>query len=164
MYSLDETDVHNDADSTSTQQQSDWSLVWECFENPHHLFNEGMSKAMQDLVKGALGEMRRYYSRKIVDVLVKVTRQSLDALRKQLSVSEQTVKYPVFVINAVLLIPKVSIQPSLEEVQEALVQAGKNITCVAKGVGQWTGGRPVVSYNFKALLPVLSKSMEQQWI
>lgn len=47
-------------------------------------------------------------------------------------------------INAVLLIPKVGVQPNLEEVQEILVQAGKIITCVAKGVGQWTGGRPQV--------------------
>lgn len=41
---------------------------------------------MEDVVKGAVGEMRKYYSRKIVDVLVKVTRQSLDALRKRFSV------------------------------------------------------------------------------
>lgn len=61
--------------------------MWECFENPQLLLNDGMSKAMQDVVRGAVGEMRRYYSRKIVDVLVKVTRQSLDALRKRFSIS-----------------------------------------------------------------------------
>lgn len=54
-------------------------------------------------------------------------------------------KHPVFVVNAMLLIPKVGIRPNLEEVQEVLVSAGKNITSVAKGVGQWTGGRPPVS-------------------
>lgn len=70
-----------------TPQQSDWSLVWECFENPHLLLNDSMAQAMQEMVKGAVGEMRRYYSRKIVDGLVKVTRQSLDALRKRFSVS-----------------------------------------------------------------------------
>lgn len=77
----------NDADTASTQQQSDWSLVWECFESPHLLLGGGMSKAMQDMVKGAMGEMRRYYSRKIIDVLVKVTRQSLDSLRKRFDVN-----------------------------------------------------------------------------
>lgn len=54
-------------------------------------------------------------------------------------------KHPVFLLNAVLLIPKVGIKPNLEEIQEALVLAGKNITSVAKGVGQWTGGKPQVS-------------------
>lgn len=70
-------------DSSSTQQQSDWSLVWDCFEKPHLLLSGGMAKAMQDVVRGAIGEMRRYYSRKVIDVLVKVTRQSLDALLKR---------------------------------------------------------------------------------
>lgn len=42
------------------------------------------------------------------------------------------------------MIPNMTIKPSLEEIQEALVTAGKNITCVAKGVGQWTGGKSQV--------------------
>lgn len=73
-------------ESSSTQQQSDWSLVWECFEKPHLLLSGGMSKAMEDMVRGAVSEMRRYYSRKVVDVLVKVTRQSLEALRRRFAV------------------------------------------------------------------------------
>lgn len=46
----------------------------------------------------------------------------------------------MFVLNSILLIPKIAIQPSLDEVQDVLVLAGKNITSVAKGVAQWTGG------------------------
>jgi dynein heavy chain, axonemal len=42
-----------------------------------------LSKALQDVVRSAVSEMRRYYSRKVVDVLIKVTKQSLDALRKR---------------------------------------------------------------------------------
>lgn len=61
------------------------------------------------------------------------------------SVLETGEKNPVFVINAILLIPKVSIKPSLEDVQDVLVLAGKNITSVARGVGQWSGGKPQVS-------------------
>lgn len=81
--SLTEEDKPPDISPRSSQQQSDWSLVWECFEKPHLLFSGGMSKAMQDVVKGAVGEMRRYYTRKVVDVLVKVTRQSLEGLRRR---------------------------------------------------------------------------------
>lgn len=39
------------------------------------------------------------------------------------------------------MIPKVTIKPSIEDVQEALVMAGKYMTNVSKGVGQWTGGK-----------------------
>ena len=48
---------------------------------------------------------------------------------------------PVFLLHATLMIPKVVVRPSLEEVQDALVAAGKFITGVSKGIGQWTGGK-----------------------
>lgn len=34
------------------------------------------------MVTNAVSEMRRYYSRKVIDVLIKVTRSSLDILRR----------------------------------------------------------------------------------
>jgi len=46
-----------------------------------------------------------------------------------------------------LLIPKVGVKPDLEEVQEVLNLAGKNITAVSKGVGQWAANQEV-SYLF----------------
>lgn len=39
------------------------------------------------------------------------------------------------------MIPNVAIRPSLDELQEVLIQAGKNIAGVAKGVGQWNSGK-----------------------
>jgi dynein heavy chain len=72
--------------SAASQQQQDWSLVWEYFDNPHKLLVQpggGLSKVMQDMVRNAVAGMRRYYSRKVVDVLIKVTRHSLDCLRKR---------------------------------------------------------------------------------
>ena len=74
--------------SAASQQQQDWSVVWEYFDSPHKLLVQaggGMSKVMQDMVRNAVAEMRRYYSRKVVDVLIKVTRHSLDCLRKRFS-------------------------------------------------------------------------------
>lgn len=44
------------------------------------------------------------------------------------------------------MIPKVGIKPNLEEVQDVLILAGKNITSVSKGVGQWTAGQLEVMY------------------
>jgi hypothetical protein len=48
---------------------------------------------------------------------------------------------PVFLLHATLMIPRVVVRPSLEDVQEALIAAGKFITNVSKGIGQWTGGK-----------------------
>lgn len=159
-----------DTESVTTQQQTDWSSVHECFDKPHLLLGSGISKNLQDMVKGAMGEMRRYYSRKIVDVLVRVTRQSLDALRKRFSNSgnysttsettksaffffaEESEESSVFILHSVLMIPKVTIQPTLDEVQDVLIRAGKTITGVAKGVGQWTAGRPQVCIHFDVFL------------
>lgn len=59
---------------------------------------------------------------------------------------------PVFILQSVLLIPKVVMQPTLDEVQEVLIKAGKNITSVAKGVGQWTAGRPQVCFIMVTLV------------
>lgn len=155
----------SDVASAASQQQSDWSPVWECFEKPHILFQEDTAKSMQEVVKGAVSEMRRYYSKKIVDVLVKVTRSSLEALRKRFSIectkthkrfdmfiqghfylAVKTERSSVFMLHSVLMIPKVGIKPNLDEVQDVLILAGKNITSVSKGVGQWTAGQLEVAY------------------
>lgn len=45
---------------------------------------------MQDMVKGAVSEMRKYYSRKVVDVLVRVTKQSLESLRRRFCIECNT--------------------------------------------------------------------------
>lgn len=64
--------------------QQDWSLVWNLFDNPHQLLatSGSLPKGMQDMVRNAVSEMRRYY-RKVVDVLIKVIRGSLDTIRKR---------------------------------------------------------------------------------
>lgn len=128
-----------------TQQQQDWTVVWACFDDPHQLLTTtggGLSKNMQEMVRNAVSEMRRYYSRKVVDVLIKVTRSSLDAIRKRFvrEVDSDILPHPVFLLQATLMIPSVIVKPSLEEVQEALTLAGKAITGVSKGVAQWNAG------------------------
>lgn len=143
---------YKEEDQNTTGQQQDWSLLYSCFENPLSLFTSydgGLPKGMQDMVFNAIHEMRRYYSRKVIDVLIKVTRASLDNLRKRFF-SENEVdlsQKPIFLLNAILMIPSVAIRPSLDDLQEALVQAGKNIAGVSKGVAQWNSGREEVRPN-----------------
>lgn len=50
---------------------------------------------------------------------------------------------PIFLLNATLMIPAVTVKPNLDDVQEALTSVGKIITSVAKGVAQWNsrGGK-----------------------
>lgn len=140
----------------SGNQQQDWSILWSCFENPLSLLtiSGGLPKNMKEMVCNAVSEMRRYYSRKVIDVLIKVTRTSLDAIRKRFIVEtdDEAIKpkkpkplqqKPIFLIHSTLMIPNIAIRPTLEELQEALITAGKNITGVSKGVAQWSSGKEV---------------------
>lgn len=151
----------NAEDTTNQNQQQDWSILWSCFENPVSLLsvNNGLPKGMKEMVSNAVSEMRRYYSRKVIDVLIKVTRSSLDMLRKRFIVEEVDTENnesssskpkpssekmkPIFLVNSTLMIPNIAIRPTLDELQDALITAGKNITGVAKGVAQWTSGKEV---------------------
>lgn len=46
----------------------------------------------------------------------------------------------VFLLQASLMIPTVLVKPSLDDVQEALITAGKSMSSVSKGVAQWDNG------------------------
>lgn len=123
--------------------------------------NNSLPKGMKDMVTNAVSEMRRYYSRKVIDVLIKVTRASLDMLRKRFIIEEvktennetttakpkpsaTTEKFkPIFLVHSTLMIPNIAIRPTLDDLQDALIGAGKNITGVAKGVAQWNTGKEV---------------------
>lgn len=111
------------------------------------------------MVCNAVVEMRRYYSRKVIDVLIKVIRATLDTIRKRfindddtgVAASAGTVRKPIFVLSATLMIPQITIKPTLEELQEHLITVGKNITGIAKGVAQWSSGKDyiqVISISF----------------
>lgn len=45
--------------------------------------NNTLSKVMNDVVMNAVSEIRRCYSRKIVDILAKVTKKSIDEIRQK---------------------------------------------------------------------------------
>lgn len=58
-------------------------------------------------------------------------------------------KKSVFLLNAILMIPNISIRPTLDELQDALVQAGKTVTGVSKGVAQWNSRELHSQFNRK---------------
>lgn len=59
------------------------------------------------------------------------------------------------------MIPNVSVTPTLEEIQDVLVLAGKHISGLSKGVAQWTGGKAprVTKLNF-----LLTKHIFKNWV
>lgn len=52
----------------------------------------------------------------------------------------------MFQLNAILKIPNIIIEPSMNEIQDCLMLAGKYISGVSKGVAQWTAGKPQQVY------------------
>ncbi|XP_068620684.1 dynein axonemal heavy chain 5 [Battus philenor] len=166
-------DAGSTINESTTSGQQDWSAVWECFECPHKLLSApagGLSKGMQEMVKNAVSEMRRYYSRKVIDVLIKVTRRTLDLVIKQFSqdIEASEIPKPIFLLQATLMIPNVSVKPTLEEIQDVLVLAGKHISGLAKGVSQWIGGKSsrvswkkLAGHQSNQLLGVVTKLDEQ---
>ncbi|KAF0306204.1 Dynein heavy chain 5, axonemal [Amphibalanus amphitrite] len=105
---------------------------------------ERRRKEMRQRMERAGKELRRLYHRKVLEVLLRATKVALEALRKRLSWVEKgtlsllTPEQPaVFSVEASLDVPHVVVSPTLDQVQETLVRAGKIILSVSKGVGQW---------------------------
>ena len=58
---------------------------------------------------------------------------------------------PIFLLHATLMIPVVTVKPSLDDVQEVLTLVGKTIAGVARGVSQWNSRTNKVRICFKKL-------------
>lgn len=76
-------DVQIKHEGNSGEAQQDWSTVCDFFDNPFVLAAYELPPTVYTLANSAVKEMRRYYSRKVIDVLIKITRQSIDSLRKK---------------------------------------------------------------------------------
>lgn len=86
MFIVDKTDADvTKQEGKSSETQTDWSTVCEFFNNPFVLAAYELPPTIYTLANSAVKEMRRFYSRKVIDVLIKITRQSIDALRKKFS-------------------------------------------------------------------------------
>uniref|UniRef100_A0A2S2PXW6 Dynein heavy chain 5, axonemal n=1 Tax=Sipha flava TaxID=143950 RepID=A0A2S2PXW6_9HEMI len=138
----------NDGDITKqegkpSEAQPDWSTVCEFFDNPFVLAAYELPPTVYTLANSAVKEMRRYYSRKVIDVLIKITRLSIDALRKKFS--QEQGENPIFEVQAILMVPSIVIRPDINELQDIMVQAGKLMVGVSRGVGQWSGNKKTKS-------------------
>ena len=106
-----------------------------------------IDKNSQNAVNAAAKELRRNYSKKVADKLAFLTKTSLKILSKHFASASTDVKVEdidaeavnaiVFVLIAYLSIPDIEVRPSIDEVQLVLVNAGKVILSVSKGVATW---------------------------
>ncbi|XP_057352291.1 dynein axonemal heavy chain 5 isoform X2 [Manis pentadactyla] len=97
-------------------------------------------------------ELLSHFNHQNVDALLKVTRNTLEAIRKRIHASN-TINFrgsnsaskmkqnslSIFRASITLAIPNIAMTPALEDVQQALNRAVECIVNVTKGVRQWSG-------------------------
>ncbi|CAL8289381.1 unnamed protein product [Merluccius merluccius] len=101
-------------------------------------------------------ELLAHFNHRNVDALLRLTRNTLEALRRRihasslthflaegdpLSRSIRTGGLAIFRANVILSIPNVAMVPALDEVQQALNRAVECVVSASKGVGQWSKER-----------------------
>ncbi|XP_043921724.1 dynein axonemal heavy chain 5-like [Protopterus annectens] len=99
-------------------------------------------------------ELLSHFNHRNVEALLKVTRNTLESIRKRIHVSslihfldndnsnkQRTSNPPIFRTNITLSIPNIVMVPALDEVQQALNRAVEYIVSITKGVSQWSKER-----------------------
>ncbi|XP_070603204.1 dynein axonemal heavy chain 5 isoform X1 [Erythrolamprus reginae] len=111
-------------------------------------------KKEMEMLEEAAQELLSHFSHRNVDALLKVIRNTLEAIRKQIhaasvisfldreNISKQKQNAaPIFKASVILSIPNFAIMPTLEEIQQTLNKAADCIVSTMKGVGQWSKER-----------------------
>ena len=110
---------------------------------------EKKHREMMIRVERAGQELLSHFNYRNMDAIVRVTRNSLEYLRKRIA-STMTIRFgkskvrdvrPCYKAYAVLIVPLISMQPTLDEVQQALSKAANLILSVSKGVSHWSKQR-----------------------
>lgn len=90
-----------------------------------------------------------------MDAIIKLVKTTLEKIRKRISASQSSMGYstdfketgkkeiPVFKSFAVLAIPAINMQPTLDEIQQSLNRSVQNVVNVSKNISQWSKGRRV---------------------
>lgn len=107
--------------------------------------------AWQSMQEAAF-ELFNYFNHRNLDAIIKLVRSTLERLRKRISASHFSVTYneskekqkreiPVYKSYAVLAIPTITMQPSLDEIQQSLNKCVQTIINVSKNISQWSKGK-----------------------
>uniref|UniRef100_A0A8D2AUY0 Dynein axonemal heavy chain 5 n=1 Tax=Sciurus vulgaris TaxID=55149 RepID=A0A8D2AUY0_SCIVU len=107
-------------------------------------------KKKQTEMLEAACELLSHFNHQNADALLKVTRNTLEAIRKRIhsshvmnfrdgsSAETKQSNLPIFRANITLAIPSIALAPALEDIQQTLNKAVECIISVPKGVRQWS--------------------------
>ncbi|KAM8735049.1 dynein axonemal heavy chain 5 [Acanthopagrus schlegelii] len=111
---------------------------------------------LMEVMEEEAQELLSYFNHRNVDALLRLTRNTLEMLRKRIHASslihflaesdspncgKSSAQQAIFRVNVTLSIPNIAMVPALEEVQQALNRAVECVVSVSKGVGQWSKER-----------------------
>ncbi|KAM3614047.1 uncharacterized protein V6R79_009044 [Siganus canaliculatus] len=120
------------------------------------LIRKKKKRDLMEVMEEEAQELLSYFNHRNVDALLRLTRNTLEMLRKRIHVSslthflaesdslsrgKNTGQQAIFRVNVTLSIPNITVVPSLEEIQQALNRAVECVVSVSKGVGQWSKER-----------------------
>lgn len=111
-------------------------------------------REIRDQLNMEAQELLMHFIHKNVDAIVRVTRTTLDGMRKrvQAAIAHHYIENssslgqgkdsgpdlsPLFLANVTLQIPNITMQPALDEIQQGLNKAAQYVVSVSKGVSQW---------------------------
>ncbi|KAM6224385.1 dynein axonemal heavy chain 5 [Rhynchocyon petersi] len=109
-------------------------------------------KKETELLEEEALELLSHFNHQNADALLKVTRNTLEAIRKRIHASNMAYlrdrnsvsrmkqsSLPIFQASIALAIPNIAMVPALEDIQQSLNKAVECIVSVPKGVRQWSG-------------------------
>ena len=111
-------------------------------------------REIRDTLNMEAQELLMHFIHKNIDAIVRVTRTTLDGMRKrvQAALSHHYLENsgslgqgkdsgpdlsPLFSANVTLQIPNITMQPALDEIQQGLNKASQYVVSVSKGISQW---------------------------
>ncbi|CAH1780133.1 unnamed protein product, partial [Owenia fusiformis] len=110
-------------------------------------------REQKENLEEAAMELLNHFNHRNLDAIVKVVKNTLEALRKRITSSsmlhylgdsnkgDSSTARPFFKTFARLTIPNIVMQPPLDEVQQAINKATQLVLNVSKGVSQWSKER-----------------------
>ena len=121
-------------------------------------------EAWQSMQEAAF-ELFNYFNHRNLDAIIKLIRSTLERIRKRILASNFSLNYneskekkkeiPVYLSYAVLAIPTINMQPSLDEIQQNLNKAVQTIINVSKNICQWSKAKKQAEkYNIKVFKQV----------
>ncbi|XP_038567842.1 dynein heavy chain 5, axonemal [Micropterus salmoides] len=120
------------------------------------LVRKKKKRDLMEVMEEEAQELLSYFNHRNVDALLRLTRNTLEMLRKRIHTSslmhfvaesdspsrdKSSGQQAIFRINVTLSIPNITMVPALEEVQQALNRAVECVVSVSKGVSQWSKER-----------------------